>query len=108
MVQLCRINLVRARFCEDSLKYALYKLIFASQDIIQFLEDQINYIFSQKTLVSLVPQISRNQGLLKSSTKPEQNVIQLIQRMTFRSTLIMFGLCLIFQSPLTGRKLQFN
>ena len=34
MVQLCRINPVRSRFCEDLLKYTLYQLIFASQDII--------------------------------------------------------------------------
>ena len=38
------------------------------QGLIQFPENQMNYIFSQKTLV---PQISCNQCLLKSLMKPE-------------------------------------
>ena len=72
------------------------------QGLIQFPENQMNYIFSQKTLV---PQISCNQCLLKSLMKPEWNIKQLIQRMTFRSTLIIFlSLCNISKPP-TGEKL---
>ena len=67
MVQLCRVNPARSRFCEDSLKCTLYLPV----KTIQFLENQMNYIFSQKTLVSLVTQTSCNQGHLKSLTKPE-------------------------------------
>ena len=72
------------------------------QGLIQFPENQMNYIFSQKTLV---PQISCNQCLLKSLMKPEWNIKQLIQRMTFSSTLIIFlSLCNISKPP-TGEKL---